>query len=1130
MSSEATGQIRLEDEPERQQALNTTMSCAVSAPAGSGKTELLIQRTLKLLCQVDQPENILAITFTRKAASEMRDRILQALHRATDPKPAESPHQSLSLSLARQVLARDHELGWQLLDNPGRLRIQTIDALCRQLANQLCLDSAQSLPANMTDDAEALYLEAAQRTIQHLEDSSPIGDALRHLVVHLDGNLPQLAGLIADLLGSRDSWLPLVISGKITESYLNDRIESLVQEALTEAQSQLHPFESRLQKLIRYALQHVEGADWLNADLIGEQLTTSAAQLPHWKALRAFLLTGSGEFRSPRAINKRLGFPTQTRDGDKKLAQQNKQEFNHLIEDCHQVSGLKQAIDLLEYLPDFSLNADILELEAQDLHQSLFLLLSIAAAEFDLLSRERGETDYTAVAIAALDALGSAEQPTPLALRLDYRIQHILVDEFQDTSSVQEQLLQGLTSGWESDDGRTLFIVGDGMQSIYSFRKANVSLFIRARNQGIGSIRLNPLDLSANFRSDQQILDWINPTFSALFPQQDDLVMGQVAYTRAQAVRPKSNWPVELRGFSDAELEAEAMADDIAAKLQAGSDSLAILVRNRAHLRAILPALRQRDIRWSAQDIDPLANRMAVLDIHSLTRALCVPADNIAWYAILRAPWAGLEMADLLQIAEWDDPDMAVQQPVWSTLHALSCHAQSGLSPAGQQILRRLKAEIESAQAKLGRQSLRHLVESLWHSLDGPQTLLEHRDHADVQDYLELLEQQETAGLILDWVAFERRLKQLYARPDPTANARLQIMTIHKAKGLEFDHIYLPGLNRKSGRGENPLMLWWERQYEDGSEAYLLSVRHSINQPKTTKRSLYDFLKYEERQRQRQENIRLLYVACTRARKSLFLSAALDRDSDSGKIKSPGSDSMLNLLWDQHQDEFCNDMELSSEVESPSIKTLSVIRRLDPGRRADVSPAETEPAANSQGNSPVSEMPGSFQDNYHARILGDLLHQTLMRVVQARIQAPMAEMFVSDWQRAFLLHGVKAHQTELELKLTQQLNRIFSDATGRWILDPNHDQSEAELEIDFIDANGGIKRSVIDRTFVDQNQRWIIDYKSSTPKDDADVKEFLRSEAQRYQSQLHHYRSLFGESRIRCLLYFPAIAEYIEIN
>jgi len=117
------------------------------------------------------------------------------------------------------------------------------------------------------------------------------------------------------------------------------------------------------------------------------------------------------------------------------------------------------------------------------------------------------------VAHAAVHALGAADDPSELLLSLDARVSHILVDEFQDTSVSQWELLERLTSGWEAGDGRSVFLVGDPMQSIYRFREAEVGLFLHARHAGLGSVALESLTLTTNFRSQAGVVDWVNAFF-----------------------------------------------------------------------------------------------------------------------------------------------------------------------------------------------------------------------------------------------------------------------------------------------------------------------------------------------------------------------------------------------------------------------------------------------------------------------------------------------------------------------------------------------------------------------------------------------------------------------------------------
>ena len=1188
----------LRDAGVRGRAIDPAGSFAVAAPAGSGKTELLIQRTLSLLARVAQPECILGITFTRKAASEMRGRVIRALQDAERGVAAESAHARTTAALAKKALERDRELGWRLLDNPARLRFQTIDGLCRMLAGQLCLETGTALPAQVAADPGALYRQAAERVLGMLDGDGPLADALARLIAHLDGNIEGLCDLLAELLASRDSWLPIIVPGEETEhQYLADKVAQLVAEQLRHAHRKLAPFCADLEPLLGYALRHREGADWLDpalpASLPAAQPERLAQWLAEWRAVQRFLVTGQGGWRSGK-VNVRMGFPPGAG-----VAAERKADYAALLaalRDGDADGEILAALNHVALLPTVPGAGT-----AEAIEQALFGLLPMLAASFDALSYERGETDYTATALAATRALGEPECPTPLALRLDYRIEHILVDEFQDTSAVQVELLRRLTAGWQAGDGRTLFVVGDGMQSIYGFRKANVGLFIRVRREGVGGLPVEAVDLSANFRSDRQIVDWVNHTFGRLLPAADNLAQGQVGYRDSQATRAASDWPVRYLGVADAAAEARAIAADIAAKLAAGERDLAILVRGRSHLREILPALRAREIAWLAQDIDPLGGRMAVLDAHSLTRALCVPADRIAWLAVLRAPWAGLDNADLLAVAQWaegggstgggcaeleggdgaGDAEGAVRGAgaipstgtpptpptplvgggsIWC---ALQDEALLGrLSAAGRRTVLRVRRAFAHAFAQFGQRNLRAVVERLWRQLDGPQGVLAAHEHQDLANYFAFLEEVESGGMIGDWPACERRLQQLYARPQAgAAGATVEIMPLHQAKGLEFDHLYLPALERRVRAERAPLLLWWQREYEDGSEGYLLAAKPAARE--AGEGGLYEYLRGQEAERRRQEMSRLLYVACTRARKSLFLSAVLRAEADAAgpvQIATPPPQSMLGLLWPLYAAEFSAEFagDVAVADSGPESSVLAGIRRL-PWRRAlpeigvEVGvEGEVDEAGAGAGGLEVGgvelgdgvaprgggrgrdETAGAgFSAEYLARVRGRLLHHSLMRAVRERIADPTAADFEDDWRRGLDGLGLAAAvRDRLLAQLAQMLAAVAADARGRWLLDWNHAESAAELEVDYLDAAGAVRRVRLDRTFVADGVRWVVDYKSSALVGGETLAAFLRAQAVRYREQLVGYAGLFAERAepVRAMLYFPAVAAAVEVG
>ena len=367
----------------------------------------------------------------------------------------------------------------------------------------------------------------------------------------------------------------------------------------------------------------------------------------------------------------------------------------------------------------------------------------------------------------------------------------------------QYELLTRLTAGWQPGDGRTLFVVGDPMQSIYRFREADVALYLRARREGIGAVKLEPLTLAVNFRSQAGVVAWVNRTFRALLPEQEDLSSGAVPFSASEQAIPELPGPaVSMHPLLTKDREAEA--DIVAVLVRAAraadpAQRTAILVRSRGHLASIVPALKQARLRFRAIEIESLGHRPIVQDLHALTRALLHPADRIAWLSVLRAPWCGLTLTDLDALASgnravciWD----LVDQPA----------VVAGLSMDGQTRLLRLRERLRPCFAQRRREPLRRWVEGAWLALGGPAIAQEAADLDDARVFLGILDELEEAGDLLDFDALKKRIDLLYALPDPDADDTLQVMTIHKAKGLEFDTVIIPGLGY-APRNKDPSLL-----------------------------------------------------------------------------------------------------------------------------------------------------------------------------------------------------------------------------------------------------------------------------------------------------------------------------------
>ena len=865
------------DHNQREQALAPDRSFIVQAPAGSGKTQLLTQRFLALLANAKVPEEIIAITFTRKAAAEMRNRILETLQTAADITTLTTPHShnARGLELAQAVLARDQIAKWELLDNPNRLRILTIDAFCASLTRQMPLLSHFGAQPTIVDDPYWIYKQAAQAILVGLETNAPWSDALAILLLHLDNDHRKVEKLLSEMLAKRDQWLPHIASSSQQEN-LRVLLEQSLQQAIAEALlvvQKIIPAEliAELFAIATITAQQLQELSELTDSDDNNSDNTIADQLEldkkSWLGIAQLLLTKDGEWR--KQLTKREGFfaPSESKNKEEKQFRSDlKTRMQELLKKITPYEDFKQHLLAIRLLPPSHYNDSQWEVLT-----SLLEILPVLVAQLRVLFQEQTVVDYIEIAQSALTSLGEPQEPTDLALTLDYQIQHILVDEFQDTSTTQFRLLEQLTAGWQNGDGRTLFLVGDPMQSIYRFRKAEVGLFLQARENGIGNIHLEPITLHTNFRSTAEIVAWTNSIFKVLFPRQVDRGSGAIPFSHSKPFGNHEDQEiVALHGLinnenlTEAKFIAGLIDETLKKKPQA---SIAILVRARRHLLEILPALQAANIPYRAMEIETLAERSIIQDLFALTRALLHPADRVAWLAILRAPWCGLTLQDLSAVVDDNHSDT-----IWEQLLTLDYNK---LSATTTETLKRVVNVLSQSLANRRRMNFLVWVQGTWLALGGPASLQCYSDLEDSKAFFKLLGSLEVGADISDLAQLERKISLLYASPQAHSDIHVDVMTIHKAKGLEFDTIILPGLAAPLPADNPQLLFCTERpNMQDNTDLLLAPIKASADELDP----IYNYLRHEEKKRAEYETARLLYVAATRAKKSLHLIALLSKD------------------------------------------------------------------------------------------------------------------------------------------------------------------------------------------------------------------------------------------------------------
>lgn len=1065
--------MTLNDQRQRAQATNPAQSFIVQAPAGSGKTEMLSQRFLRLLATVQAPEQIVALTFTRKAAAEMRERIINALQRANLQTPVNSAHQQQTHRWAEQALQHSKRLDWQLLKQPHRLRIMTIDALCQQICRAMPLQE-QSVPfANVTDNSHSYYQQAARSCIRYAIENSATREPILQVLAHLDNNQGKLIELFCQLLSNREQWLALILSAGLRsrEEFEND-LRRITQHELERFQSF---FDADLERQLLHLLHAVAKHSQYKDGALECIITCQRLKDIDYSSLQALLdivLTKQDRLRSQYDHN--IGFKKDLVDED--TYHTIKIESARMQSLLKEIPGLEDHLARLRKLPE-----PFYQDEHWGMLQNLLALLPLLAAHLQLLFSESAVVDFSAVSQQANQALGEDEHPADLALYFDNRIMHLLVDEFQDTSITQFELIRKLLLGWQENDGRTLFLVGDPMQSIYRFRQAEVGLFLKARQMGIASVSLTPLELKTNFRSSQTIVDWVNEQFTQIFPRKDDIQSGAIRYHRSEAFHPEAHDSfVSARSFCDSKAEALDIVETVRKELlRDATQSIAILVRSRSHLLDILDSLRQANIPFQGVDIELLGRLPHIQDAWSLCKALLFPANRLAWLSLLRSPFCGIGLQDIHTLVSDHK-----RRPFLAIMENLAKPASMS-----ENSWRRLQVFCDIMRTAIAQRHQYKLVEHLALILQqlGAPRLFDAKEYADIEQLWTLLEKFEQNNILSEVSHIEQGLQSLYAQQSKPA--ALQIMTIHKSKGLEFDTVLLPHLGSRKKTADKPLIRWLHLPQKSKEPLFLLAP---LKAEYETQSPMYDFLQSLDQEKSDYENQRLLYVAITRAKKRLYLYSHKEK---------PEKGSLHFLL-----------PRVDFSLQAP----------------AQASPLDQSYQRPLMERLPLANLPSSLQatlSNQHAMIIhqrsfqptaaiGTLCHSLLQWSSEQQLFEVARLPWVRVQNELINLGLPKAQQIAIMRTLTTLMQKTFENDRARWILQAH---PLAYNEHRFMEAlESGYQLKIPDRFFQDEKgDFWVVDFKSG--QRNGQQSRLHRKQVNDYAKLLQR---LYEQPQIQCGLYY----------
>ncbi|MCA3626751.1 MAG: double-strand break repair helicase AddA [Methylobacterium sp.] len=873
-------------------AIQPKESAWVAANAGAGKTSLLRDRVLRLLLEGVPPDRILCLTFTKAAAAEMQGRIFDTLSfwvSASEPALRESIGELLGADASpaqhRACEARARQLFAEAVETPGGLKIQTIHAFAERLLHLLPVESGVPVHFTVLDDAEhASLCEEARRQVVLEATRKPRSRLAQSFVTLTDVLTTQTFGPAAEA-GMR-AWRKLSRAGELAPP------ESLDVE-----------------------LEHLLGCSVdLDERMLEERLLDSLPPSEEAQAFASLMRTSSRAVKTTAAAAARLEAYGRAKGAaavqaalDFGLTDKGKLRAELVPKSTvSQFPGLDAFVTRwAEVVGTFMANRRSLRTARQSRALGDFSRAMLAA--YEALKAERRALDFDDL-IDRLRRLLLSGHASWVMLKLDAAIEHILVDEAQDTSSAMWDIVGQLADDFFSGEGqvnrpRSLFVVGDQKQSIFSFQGAEPRIFEERRVEfarriiARPNLVADPVQLNVSFRSAEEVLEAVDAVFAD--PQRRlGLTSTGVAETHHAAfpLRPGlvECWALEAKSDSEPSHPEQRLAERIARRiagwLRDGETShvtgkpirpgdILILVRTRGSFFShLMRALSAAGVPVAGADRIKIQSEIGVRDLLAIAQAALLPLDDLTLATVLKTPLFSLD------------------EPALERL----CRAREGSLRA--EITRRAGedlalARIDSALSRSEARALdmsphdffaRLLLEECpaGAGLSGRMALMK-RLGADVADALDAFltdalafEERHPASLALFLAAQEARSHEI--KRDPEAGGdQVRIMTVHGAKGLEAPIVFLTeaGITPADGKdtnireeqGSSGRFFLWTARKEDEAEPLALERQN-------------------RKARQYEEYRRLLYVGLTRARERLYVTGHLATNANARAVEVPPKD------------------------------------------------------------------------------------------------------------------------------------------------------------------------------------------------------------------------------------------------
>lgn len=855
---------------ERQvQAADPMASTWLSANAGSGKTRVLTDRVARLLLNGVRPQHILCLTYTKAAASEMQNRLFRRLGEwaMLDENTLRSNLEKLGLDdgVDAQTITDARRLFARAIETPGGLKIQTIHSFCASLLRRFPLEAGVSPQFSEMDDRTAARLR--EEMIERIATTQP--DVFDAFARWFTGE--NLLDLTAEIARHADAFKVAFSTDEIWAAFgLNTSLDeaTIMATALDGSEpvllSEIGPV------LAEQSTMYANfGADLAAINL--RQMTPAG-----FEALCGLFLYASGK---NAGLSKSVNWP---QSNHKKV----REKLGPWLDQIHAfMDRVAQAREQLRALTAAR--------KTLALHRFAAVFLAAHAAA----KQQRGWLDFDDLIVKTRDLLVRPGVAEWVLYRLDGGIDHILVDEAQDTSPLQWQVIdllaQEFTSGLgaRDDTPRTIFVVGDKKQSIYSFQGADPSGFDRMQTHfgkrlaevGAG---LNPLLLEYSFRSAPAILRAVDHTFQGEHTKGMGDLVSHLAAREGLPGRVDLWPPVEKADAADdgawtdpvdlptpehhtrrlaariaAEIkrmtQEESLSDGQTARPVRPGDVLILMQRRSALFHEVIRACKAEGLPIAGADRLKIGGELAVRDITALLSFLALPEDSLSLAAALKSPLFGWSEDDLYRLAAGRR-----ETHLWQTLRD-----RRDAHPDTFAMLDSLLGSADFLRPY-------ELIERILTRHDGRRKLVARLGDEAVDGIDALLsmaltyERQDVPGLtgFLVWLGSDD--VEIKRQLDSAGN-RVRVMTVHGSKGLEAPIVFLPDTGKRPIRitdevlpGPNGMMLW--KPAAADSPVQVTSARDAL----VAKQA-------EERQR-------LLYVAMTRAEQWLIVGAGGDLGDDTG--------------------------------------------------------------------------------------------------------------------------------------------------------------------------------------------------------------------------------------------------------